>query len=48
MIFVCVAANKSTPSVWVGTNSGLIYIYEATIPDADKRDEEPVQATLSK
>ena len=33
--------------MWFGTNAGLIYIYEATIPESDKRDEEPVQAVLS-
>ena len=34
------------PTVWAGTNGGHIYAYQATLPDNDKRDSEPVKCVL--
>lgn len=36
------------PSFWCGTNAGLVYVFTITLPAADKRQEEPVNALLAK
>ncbi|XP_078692853.1 lethal(2) giant larvae protein homolog 1-like isoform X2 [Branchiostoma floridae x Branchiostoma belcheri] len=35
-------------SLWAGTNSGGIFVYSVTMPEADKREEEDVVAELGK
>lgn len=37
-----------TPTLWAGTNSGAICVFNLAIPSADKRDAEAVNAQLAK
>ncbi|XP_022084942.1 lethal(2) giant larvae protein homolog 1-like isoform X4 [Acanthaster planci] len=38
----------ATPSLWCGTNAGSVIIYVISIPGADKRDTDAVEAMISK
>ncbi|XP_038069031.1 LLGL scribble cell polarity complex component 2-like isoform X3 [Patiria miniata] len=38
----------ATPSLWCGTNAGAVIIYVLSIPGADKRDTDAVDAIISK
>jgi len=35
-------------SLWVGTSSGHVFIYQLTVPDGEKRREEDVTCFLGK
>jgi len=37
-----------TPSIWAGTNGGVIYVYKLAVPASDKRDSEDITCTLCK
>ena len=41
-------ANVISPTLWVGTNAGTVYIHTITIPEKEKRSEEEVTAQLAK
>ena len=41
-----VAGQSHTGTLWAATNAGIIYIYQLTVPSADKRDEDIVQCIL--
>ena len=35
-------------SLWVGTRSGHVFVYQVTVPDGEKRREEDVTCFLGK
>ncbi|KAL8593324.1 hypothetical protein ACOMHN_009977 [Nucella lapillus] len=39
---------SNTPSLWVGTNAGHVYVYSLTVPASDKRSAEQVGCVLAK
>lgn len=43
-----VQAHSLTPSLWVGTNNGTVYVFTLAIPSGDKRKEENVSCQLGK
>ena len=44
---LCIAAGQShTGTLWAATNAGVVYIYQLTVPTADKREEDIVQCIL--
>ncbi|XP_064461084.1 lethal(2) giant larvae protein homolog 1-like isoform X2 [Ornithodoros turicata] len=43
-----ISSVNTTPTLWVGTNSGAIFVYTITFPPRDKRESNPVQSVLGK
>ena len=41
-----VAGQSHSCTFWAATNAGNVYIYQLTVPAADKREEDIVQSTL--
>jgi len=41
-----VAGQSNTSTFWAATNAGLVYVYQLTVPAADKREEDIVQCIL--
>jgi len=41
-----VAGQSHTCTLWAATNAGVVYIYQLTVPTADKREEDIVQCIL--
>ncbi|XP_071485894.1 LLGL scribble cell polarity complex component 2-like, partial [Diadema antillarum] len=41
-------AHTATPSVWVGTNAGIIYIFSLSVPTGENREQGHVVAEISK
>jgi len=41
-----VTGQSHTGTLWAATNAGIIYIYQLTVPTADKREEDIVQCIL--
>ncbi|CAH0719560.1 unnamed protein product, partial [Brenthis ino] len=39
---------KSTPTLWAGTNNGTVYAFTIHVPNTNKRKEEPVTCQLAK
>ena len=46
-MFICIALHH-TPTLWAGTNSGSIFVYSVTIPEAEKREEVPISIEIGK
>jgi len=46
VVVVVVTAQSHTGTLWAATNTGVVYIYQLTVPTADKREEDIVQCTL--
>ncbi|KAL8573601.1 hypothetical protein ACOMHN_007154 [Nucella lapillus] len=38
----------NTPSLWIGTNGGHVYVYSLTVPTSDKRSANAVDCLLAK
>ncbi|RWS06543.1 Lethal(2) giant larvae-like protein, partial [Dinothrombium tinctorium] len=47
---VCITntGNVQTPTLWVGTNAGLVLVFAITVPSEDKRDSALVTCQLAK
>ena len=49
-LFYCavyiVTGQSHTGTLWAATNAGIVYIYQLTVPAADKREEDTVQCIL--
>ncbi|KAH3872012.1 lethal(2) giant larvae protein homolog 1-like isoform X2 [Dreissena polymorpha] len=43
-----VNSHTHNPSLWVGTNGGHVFVYNITLPSAEKRNEETVACVLAK
>ena len=44
---LCIVTGQShTGTLWAATNAGIVYIYQLTVPAADKREEDIVQCIL--
>jgi len=41
-----VAGQSHTGTFWAATNAGIVYIYQLSVPTADKREEDIVQCIL--
>lgn len=41
-------AQNATPTLWAGTNNGTVYAFTITVPNTNKRKEEPVTCQLAK
>jgi len=41
-----ITGQSHSATVWAGTNAGIVYIYQLTVPAADKREEDIVQCIL--
>ncbi|XP_073945065.1 LOW QUALITY PROTEIN: LLGL domain-containing protein l(2)gl [Choristoneura fumiferana] len=39
---------SSTPTLWAGTNNGTVFAFTLTVPNTNKRKDEPVTCTLAK
>ncbi|KAF9421001.1 hypothetical protein HW555_002984, partial [Spodoptera exigua] len=39
---------NSTPTLWAGTNNGTVYAFTITVPNTNKRKDEPVTCQLAK
>ena len=44
----CNIGGTNTPSLWVGTNGGHVYVYSLTVPGSDKRSANAVDCLLAK
>ena len=42
----CTAGHDHSPTLWVGTNAGTVYIHQLTVPVTDKRSTDEVQCVL--
>ncbi|KAI8435696.1 hypothetical protein MSG28_003949 [Choristoneura fumiferana] len=42
------APQSSTPTLWAGTNNGTVFAFTLTVPNTNKRKDEPVTCTLAK
>ena len=44
---LCIVTGQAhTGTLWAATNAGVVYIYQLTVPTADKREEDIVQCIL--
>ncbi|XP_064624908.1 lethal(2) giant larvae protein homolog 1-like isoform X2 [Lineus longissimus] len=41
-------ATSHSPSLWAGTNGGIVFVYKIVLPEAEKRDSDAVQCDLCK
>jgi len=46
--YVISQSQQTTPTLWAGTNSGAIYVFNLLIPAGERRKTEPVAAQLAK
>jgi len=45
-VYIIVAGQSHMSTLWAATNAGVVYIYQLTVPTADKREEDIVQCIL--